>query len=53
MSGNITSAELGDGWPVSAPEGQGVDATTSAGSARTSKDRGRRAPMRYSSSVVG
>jgi CubicO group peptidase (beta-lactamase class C family) len=31
MSGNITPAELGDGWPVAAPEEQGVDATILSG----------------------
>ena len=27
MSDNITPTELGDGWPVAAPEEQGVDVT--------------------------
>lgn len=31
MSDNITPTELGDGWPVAAPEEQGVDATILSG----------------------
>jgi hypothetical protein len=53
VSQKITPAELGDGWPVAAPEEQkGLTRPSLAGSAPVSRDGGRHAPTRLSSSVA-